>query len=1095
MTIVGGFAIQAATTTVADPVQFGSNTQPLVLGGEMAWLMGQVTNGIIASYSIPSSDPFYGLMSQRCYLYDQALALLASLAYRATKPQDCQTLATGLVGLAANGVFPFAVSVASGQPFDTQYRNLTQSWCLIALTLYQFFFPTNPLSTQIQTFLTQGLNKLVSQASPQWGGMITVGHGIYGATYLDTDVLDVQVETNFMAWFALMMGYQMYNNPAWLNQSNKISNTLMEIFWQQGTFLNGTSGNGMDTANPLINNTLGALWLLSNNYPEQAIQVSNNIGLFALATQTDTSTASGYCPYLAAQGYPGVPPSICSEMTFMAAETMRRLYGDGTGDQIGAALVPLRGMDNGWSYSRNYSGNTNQYNVASWESVSGTAWAILSMNSNIRNIFLDTTSGVSSAPSQAEIIINPSAFDSYSGEVTTLSASGSVSSSMVWKVDDVIGGNATVGTITGNGANVSYTAPAINGSHTITCVNPVNSTVSGSSTASIQALVPVTITLNPSSLNIFGGSTTSLVANVANGSTSEVTWKVDGVVNGNSTVGTITGSGESVNYVAPSTPGTHSIIVTSVDDPTKSATSVLTVSVVSISLTPGAAHIGQDATLTLTATITGTTAIGVSWYVDDVLNGNSTLGTISSSGTVAIYTAPTAGGSHIIRCTSVADPSKSAYTAVGITPTGVSLSALPSSVLQSGTSTLLASVTGALNTNVTWTVDGITGGNSTVGTLSGNGLSNTYTAPNSAGTHSITVTSVADSTQSATITLTVTPTATVSVSLNQSTANLSEGAVTSLTATVSGSSNQLVTWTVDGIISGNSSVGTITGNSNTISYTAPTVSGSHTVTATSVADNTQSASAVITITVPSSVISVGLSPSVASVLSTATQSLNATVTVTGNETQAVTWTVDNIVGGNLTVGTISGSGSTVTYNPPPTAGSHTIKATSVGNSNFYGSSIITVSLPVINAVTGLTLNPTSFTVLEGGTQSITATVTTTGTEANTLTWNVDGITNGSSRVGTITGTGSTITYTAPSAIGSHNIEAVSTFDNTKNATCTATVQSPSTGTTTVSLSPSAPTAVGSGGTIQFSAVVTGSGNPNASWSVDGIPGGNSTTHP
>ncbi len=57
-----------------------------------------------------------------------------------------------------------------------------------------------------------------------------------------------------------------------------------------------------------------------------------------------------------------------------------------------------------------------------------------------------------------------------------------------------------------------------------------------------------------------------------------------------------------------------------------------------------------------------------------------------------------------------------------------------------------ASVTGESNTTVTWLVDGVVGGNATVGSISAAGL---YTPPDTAGTHSVTARSNADSQASA----------------------------------------------------------------------------------------------------------------------------------------------------------------------------------------------------------------------------------------------------------------------------------------------------------------------------------------------------------
>ena len=53
----------------------------------------------------------------------------------------------------------------------------------------------------------------------------------------------------------------------------------------------------------------------------------------------------------------------------------------------------------------------------------------------------------------------------------------------------------------------------------------------------------------------------------------------------------------------------------------------------------------------------------------------------------------------------------------------------------------------------TWTVDGIAGGNSTVGTVSSSGL---YVAPGTAGTHTVLATSVANPTQSGSAAVAVT---------------------------------------------------------------------------------------------------------------------------------------------------------------------------------------------------------------------------------------------------------------------------------------------------------------------------------------------------
>lgn len=234
-------------------------------------------------------------------------------------------------------------------------------------------------------------------------------------------------------------------------------------------------------------------------------------------------------------------------------------------------------------------------------------------------------------------------------------------------------------------------------------------------------------------------------------------------------------------------------------------------------------------------------------------------------------------------------------------------------------------------------------------------------------------------------------------------------------------------------------------------------------------------------TLTPSVLNVALAPSTSSMYTGATLSVTATVSVTGNAGTGVTWYVDNIAGGNSTVGTITGTGNTITYTAPSTAGNHTIKAVSTVDTSKNGTSAITVS--IANTVTSVVVSPSTTSLSINTSTSITATVNITGTVSQTVNWTTSG--------GTLTGTGNTITYTAPGTAGTYTVTATSTANTSKSATCTVTV-SASSGSITVSLTPSSPTAVGSGGTIQFSSTVTGSGNTSVTWSVDGISGGNST---
>jgi hypothetical protein len=142
----------------------------------------------------------------------------------------------------------------------------------------------------------------------------------------------------------------------------------------------------------------------------------------------------------------------------------------------------------------------------------------------------------------------------------------------------------------------------------------------------------------------------------------------------------------------------------------------------------------------------------VTWKVNGVTGGNATDGTISASG---LYTAPATApqpSTVTITATSVANTSvaKSLVTTLTSPPPGGGTVTLiltgATSVNLGSSSQYLASVSGSSNTAVTWTVDGVTGGNATDGTISASGL---YTAPTTVpqpSTVTITATSVADTT-------------------------------------------------------------------------------------------------------------------------------------------------------------------------------------------------------------------------------------------------------------------------------------------------------------------------------------------------------------
>ena len=160
---------------------------------------------------------------------------------------------------------------------------------------------------------------------------------------------------------------------------------------------------------------------------------------------------------------------------------------------------------------------------------------------------------------------------------------------------------------------------------------------------------------------------------------------------------------------------------------------------ISVTISPTASTLQVGQSQPFAATVSGTSNTAVNWLVNGSIGGNSAVGTISPAG---IYSAPAAAPSSsvIVTAQSALDSTASASAAVSIMPppaVSVSISPATATLQVDGSQQFAAAISGTTYTSVSWSVSGILGGNSSVGTISSTGL---YTAPASAPTGPVTVT-------------------------------------------------------------------------------------------------------------------------------------------------------------------------------------------------------------------------------------------------------------------------------------------------------------------------------------------------------------------
>src|SRR3989454_180799 len=422
-------------------------------------------------------------------------------------------------------------------------------------------------------------------------------------------------------------------------------------------------------------------------------------------------------------------------------------------------------------------------------------------------------------------------------------------------------------------------------------------------------------------------------------------------------------------------------------------------------------------------------------------------------------------------------------------PSPISVSVTPTSaaVLLGNTQNFSAEVVNATNTQVTWSVNGIGGGNANVGMIATHGQ---YTAPAdlpSPANVEIRATSQADLAKSASAQVTVT--SDISLSVAPGAASVELGAIQAFRGSLvsNGHPDPAVRWKLAGAGCPGAACGTLTGATiqsvggaltATAAYTAPNTPpnpNSVTITVTPQADPSRIAQATLTILPGSSGVSVTLSPVSATRASSHRLTLSAHVSGTNNST--LNWSVNGVAGGNATFGQIcvaglspcqtvtASSAAQVDYLAPgaiPLPNPVTVQAASQADPTASATAQITVIAHI-----QVTVLPASVTLAPGAVQAFTAGVLGTGNQD--VVWEVQGAACAGSPCGMIDANG---IYTAPPSAPESNglqVVAVSSEDTTQTGAANVSVSSGA------KIQKLLPASVYAGGTAGFTLKVEGSG--------------------
>lgn len=626
-------------------------------------------------------------------------------------------------------------------------------------------------------------------------------------------------------------------------------------------------------------------------------------------------------------------------------------------------------------------------------------------------------SSVSVLPSSAQL--KPGAQLQFSATVA-----GDSTDIVIWSVSGPGCSGVSCGVIDSQGL---YTAPAFAPTPGIAIVSAqslFNPSMFGTATVNLGQAAPVSVSISPTSATIAVSGLQQFKATVTGTLNTTVTWSVSGTGCTATSCGAISISGL---YKAPASipnPAMATVTATSTADPTKhaSATVIIKAKVpATVVVSPQAAKVSTGGHQQFAASVTGVTNTAVTWSV-------SGAGTISVTG---LYTAPAAlppSPRVTIKATSVADPSASGTATVTLfSASPLSISPSSPSVNTGGQVQFDTTLQGSTGGIVVWSISGSGCAGNACGRITSTGL---YTAPAAAPNPpmvTVTATLLFNPAISASATVTILGKSSISVSISPTDISLGAGSSQQFKATVLGSSNTAVTWSVNGLTCGGADCGTITPAGL---YTAPSVPPNPSfinVVATSVADPTRSASTTVTITHS---VSIHVSPTAAKVVVTGTQQFTATVI--GFSDNSVTWSVSGPKCVADACGTISTNGLYTAPAVLPATPTVTVTATANANGKTSASARVTLFVPIV-----VTISPSTAEVTVGQHQQFRATAS--GTTNTLFTWTLSGAGCSGGACGTITTTG---LYTAPATApnpASVTVKAASQADLTQSATATVLV--------------------------------------------------------
>ena len=348
-----------------------------------------IVTGNLRSYIVEPGQPGYGTaFAEQCYVYDQAVALMAAVA---AGSETSHLLAQGIMRLQTTtgthaGAFRFSGRQESPQYGDPAYRTGAHAFAVHSLLAYMLAYPQR--AATVKASAESGLAWLYARTATSGNGqgLVLGGFGVYtpvgggGQSFKEDYPLEwASTEHNIDAYFCYRIAHRVLGGQ-WGIRATALSQVMMSKLWNafEGRLHQGIGPAGVDTADPLDIHSWGAIFLHHIGETAKAVESMSDDQLEPFLHKgmvaPNGNIVTGYSTAYPGEGYADMIPHVWWEGTFSVAYAMKKIGQGSRALKVIDLAQPGQNPDGSFPYVNK---SVPAYELSPYRSVASSAWAVL----------------------------------------------------------------------------------------------------------------------------------------------------------------------------------------------------------------------------------------------------------------------------------------------------------------------------------------------------------------------------------------------------------------------------------------------------------------------------------------------------------------------------------------------------------------------------------------------------------------------------------------------------------------------------------------------------------------------------------------------